>query len=959
MKKNLLNILGIICVAITLFQSKASAQCSGGAYDTTIIPTTTIQLQNVPSLSSFYYDFVATQGVTYMFTFCSTYGASALDSSSSAYDTQITILDNIGNYAGGYNDDFCGAQSYLEWMCPTNGTYRALPSLYNCATSTTDPTIMAYQIVAPANDPCFNATPITVPSSNVNNTTYATSEIALTCGPADDTSGGVWYSVVGDGNQYTASLCSNGQFDTRMRVYSGSCSSLICEGGNENFCGTQSQVTWCAVNGTTYYILVYGNAGAFGAFTLNMSEVAVIPPGIGQSAFSYCGSGNITLNASGYSVYNWSPPSGLNQTTGATVIASPSSTTTYTVQVTDVATGCPAYNSATVTVFTIPTVAATTPNTTVCSGSPATLTASGADTYTWQPTAGPISGTTVTVNPITTTTYTVTGTSIDGCVDTGTVTVITNPLPPVDATSSSPDVCIGSFVTLNAAGAVTYNWQPGNNNNASYNVTPATNTTYTLTGVDGNGCVNTDSLTMIVNPLPTITATASPDTVCTGNADTLTAFGGVSYVWSNGDTSNTSIVAPSTLTTYTVTGTDTNGCANNGTVTVYALLSGPVTATAAYPAVCSGSPDYLSASGASNYNWMPGNMSGSSIVINPSATTTYTVTGSTSNGCVKIDSLTVTVNQLPAVAGSASDYIFCAGAPSTLTATGASTYTWNPGNLAGNSVTVNPTSTTTYTATGTDANGCSDTANVTLTIYAAPNVVANAAPLASCSGSPVTINASGAVTYSWQPGNLSGNSVTVTPSTATTYTVTGTDANGCTDVYMINVSVAPGPNIIAYAAQTNVCTGDMNVLLYGTPSGGTWSGPGVVAGYFDPSAAGNGTHVLTYTYTDANGCTNTGTTTIVVSACVGINEISGLDGISFYPNPNDGSFTINVASGNIHEMKMEIVDLQGRIVYAEMLNGVDAGFTKSVSIEGIANGAYYLRFTSANSTLTEKLMIQK
>ncbi len=953
MKKQLLNIL-VIIIAITSFHSKASAQCSGGVSGGVIIPTTTIQTQSVFNLSTNYYDFVATQGVTYMFTFCPAYGGYA---GSSSYDTQITINDNLGNYAGGYNDDFCGSQSYLEWICPSNGTYRSYPTLFNCASSTTDPTIMAYSIVAPANDPCTNATPIAVPSSQVNNTTYASTEAVTPCVTTDGTAGGVWYSVIGNGNRYTASLCTNGQFDTRIRVFSGSCSSLICETGNDDFCATQSEASWCAVNGTTYYILVHGNGAATGAFTLNMSETAVIQPGITQFGYSYCGSGSIQITASGYSTYNWSPPQGLDTTAGPTVNASPSVTTTYTVQVTDVATGCPAYNNATVTVYTIPVVTGTAGSPVTCSGDPSTLTAAGASTYTWMP--GSLSGNPVTVNPLVTTTYTVTGTSVDGCVDTGTVTVTVNPLPPVDATSSAPDVCTGSFVTLFANGAVNYTWMPGNNNSTSYNVTPTVNTTYTLTGTDGNGCVNTDSLTMIVNPLPTITATASPDTVCTGNADTLTGFGGVSYVWSTGDTTMTSVVYPNTITTYTVTGTDTNGCANTGTVTVYALLSGPVTATAAYSAVCSGSPNYLSASGASNYNWQPGNQSGSSIIVNPASTTTYTVTGSSSNGCIKMDSITVNVNPLPTIAASATDSIFCAGAPSTLSATGATSYTWNPGNLSGSSVTVSPNVTTTYTATGTDGNGCVDTTQITLSIYTAPTVTASAAPLASCSGSPVTMNASGAVTYSWQPGNLTGSSVTVTPSSATTYTLTGTDANGCTDVYLVSVSVATGPNIICYAAQSNACTNDMDVLLYGIPAGGSWSGPGVSGGFFDPSTAGAGSHILTYSYTDSNGCTNTGTTTIVVSSCVGVNEVNGLEGISFYPNPNDGSFTINVASDNINEMKMEIIDLQGRVVYAEMLNGVNAGFTKSMNVEGIANGAYYLRFTSANSTLTEKLIIQK
>jgi hypothetical protein len=954
MKKKLLKRLVSICIAIPFLNAAAFAQCSGGTLDGTITPTTTIQLQTVPTLNT-YYNFSALQGVTYMFTFCSAYGGSA---GASSYDTQITINDNLGNYAGGYNDDYCGVQSYLEWICPANGTYEALESLYFCNTSATSSTVLAYSIIAPSNDPCSNATPIGVPSTTINNTTYATSETALPCTTTDGTGGGVWYTVQGDGNQYTASLCSNGQYDTRLRVYSGSCSGLVCEGGNEDFCSTQSQVTWCATNGTTYYILVHGNGASVGAFTLNMSEVAVVPPNITQLGYSYCGSGSIQIDASGYSVYNWSPPAGLNTTTGPTVIASPSVTTTYTVQVTDAGTGCPAYNNATVTVYPVPVVAATTANPIVCSGSPSQLTGSGASTYDWQP--GNLSGNPVTVNPLTTTTYTVTGTSVDGCTNTGTVTVAVNPLPPVAASSSSPDVCIGSFVTLSSAGANTYNWMPGNNNNPNFNVTPNTNTTYTLTGTDGNGCINTDTISILVNPLPIITATASPDTVCTGNTDTLTAAGGVSYVWSSGGNNVQEVVAPSTLTTYTVTGTDTNGCVNTGTVTVHALLSGPISATAAYPAVCSGSLDILSASGASTYNWMPGNISGSSVNVNPTTTTTYTVTGSTSNGCVKTDTLTVNVNPLPSVAATSSSSTFCSGTSSTLTATGASTYTWAPGNINGNPVSVAPTVSTTYTVTGTDANGCAGTGMVSLTVNPSPNVTASASPAAvTCSGSPVTITGAGASTYVWVPGNLTGNSISVSPTTPTTYTVTGTNANGCTDTYMISISVSSGTNIICYAAQTNACTNDMSILLYAIPAGGTWSGPGVSGGYFSPSVAGVGSHVLTYTYTDSNGCTNTGTTTIVVSSCVGVNEIEGLGGISFFPNPNDGSFTVSIASDNIQQVKMEIIDLQGRLVYAEMLEGINSGYTKSIDVNGIANGAYYLRFSSANETFTEKLIIQK
>jgi hypothetical protein len=951
MKKKLLKSIAAICLGITFFQTEAIAQCSGGVVQGNITPTAVIQTVPVP-LAGLYFTFTATAGGVYEFSFCAAQGGSA------SYDTQLTIINDVTSaYAGGYNDDWCGLQSYLQWTCSTSGVYRVLVSRYFCNQNGGSPATLAYRLLPPSNDLCTGAINIGTTSTTTGSTSNATVDNALPCITTDGTAGGVWYYINGNGNQIHATLCGSA-FDTRIRVYTGSCGFFTCVAGNDDgICAPQSSVDFCSDNGTVYYILVHGNGAAAGAFTLNMSETVVNPPTITQFGYSYCGSGSIQIDASGYPAYSWGPSTGLNTTTGPSVIASPPSTTTYTVTSVDPATGCNAYNNATVTVYPVPVVGATTANPNVCSGSASQLSASGASTYNWMP--GNISGSPVTVNPVSTTTYTVTGTSTDGCTNTASVTVTVNPLPPVVATSSSPDVCIGSFVTLSAAGANTYNWMPGNNNNPNFNVTPNTNTTYTLTGTDGNGCVNTSTVMITVNSLPTITATASPDTVCTGNTDTLTAAGGVSYVWSSGGNNVQEVVAPSTQTTYTVTGTDANGCVNTGTVTVHALLSGPVSATAAYSAVCSGSLDILNASGASTYNWQPGNMSGSSVNINPTVTTTYTVTGSTSNGCVKSDTLTVSVNPLPTVAATASSSTFCSGTSSTLTATGASTYTWSPGNLSGNPVSVSPTASTTYTVTGTDANGCTGTGMVSLTVNPSPNVTATSTPVTSCSGNPVTITAAGAQSYLWMPGNLTGSSITVTPSTPTTYTVTGTNANGCTDTYMINISISNGPDIICYSAQTNACTNDMHILLYAIPAGGTWTGPGVSGGYFSPSVAGVGSHVLTYTYTDSNGCTNTGTTTIVVSACVGVNEIEGLGGISFFPNPNDGSFTVSIASDNIQQVKMEIIDLQGRLVYAEMLEGINSGYTKSIDVNGIANGAYYLRFSSANETFTEKLIIQK
>lgn len=951
MKKHLLKICALLLTGIFATGNHLQAQCSGGVVNGNIIPTGVTQTVAVPN-AGLYYTFSAVAGGVYQFSFC------AADGGSASYDTQITIINDATSvYAGGYNDDWCGLQSYLQWTCTTSGVYRALISLYYCNNAGGSPATLAYKLLPPANDLCSSAVTIGTTSTVSGSTAFANPDIQIPCTTTDGTGGGVWYKLTGNGNQLHASLCGS-TFDTRIRIYSGTCGTLTCVAGNDDgICAPQSNVDFCSVSGTIYYILVHGSGAASGAFTLNMSETGIFPPSITQFGFSYCGTGSSTLVASGYPTYNWSPPTGLNTTTGSTVIASPTVTTTYTVTVTDVPTGCPAYNSATVTVYPVPVVTSFAGTPSICVGGSTTLTAGGASTYSWMP--GSLTGAVVSVSPIVTTTYTVTGTSTDGCTNTSTVTVTVNPLPTITASSTATGACLGSFVTLTATGASTYNWMPVNLNGSSVNVTPSVLTTYTVTGIDVNGCVGTATISMPVFPLPTITASASPDTVCTGNTDTLTAFGGVTYVWSNGPTTVSQVVAPSTLTTYTVTGTDANGCINTGTVTVFALLSGPITASADYPSVCLGSTDVLHAIGSTTYNWMPGNLTGSLVTVSPIANTTYTVTGTSSNGCIKVDSITINVNPLPIVSATASIFSFCSGGSSVLTATGASTYSWMPGNSSGNPVTVSPASSTTYTVTGTDGNGCQNTASVTLTISPAPTVTATASPMVVCLGNSTTITATGAPTYLWMPGSLTGSSITVSPTTATTYTVTGTSANGCTDSYMINIAVVTPANLIVYSSQTSVCSNDAVVYLYGIPSGGTWSGLGVSGTSFTPSIAGPGNHVCTYTYLDQYGCTGTATTSIFVNACVGISEPIGLSGVSFYPNPNDGSFSVNVASSNISEMKMEIIDLQGRIVYSEMIIGINSGFSKEINLNEIANGAYYIQFTSNDDTATEKLIIQR
>jgi hypothetical protein len=134
----------------------------------------------------------------------------------------------------------------------------------------------------------------------------------------------------------------------------------------------------------------------------------------------------------------------------------------------------------------------------------------------------------------------------------------------------------------------------------------------------------------------------------------------------------------------------------------------------------------------------------------------------------------------------------CAGAMVTLTASGASTYSWDNGVTQG--VAFTPSTTTVYTVLGTDANGCVNTDNVTVNVNALPNVEAGNNQTI-CVGQSVTLTASGANTYTWTGGVNQG--VAFSPTSTQIYTVTGTDLNGCTSTDAVTVNVNPLPNVSA------------------------------------------------------------------------------------------------------------------------------------------------------------------
>ena len=605
---------------------------------------------------------------------------------------------------------------------------------------------------------------------------------------------------------------------------------------------------------------------------------------------------------------------------------------TYTITHTAAnASGTSTAVSSTITVSANPTVAAT--SATVCAGTPASITASGATTYSWNTGATTAS---ISVTPTITTTYTVIGTNAAGCANTKTTTVNVNAAPTV--TVANATICSGNSANLTASGATTYSWNTGATT-ASISVTPTITTNYTVIGTT-TGCTNTKTLSVTVNPTPTVAVGSA--TVCRGTAANITASGATTYSWNTGATTASISVTPTTTTNYTVTGT-TTGCANTKTLTI--TVNATPTVAASNATICNGATANLTASGASTYSWNTGATT-ASISVTPTVATNYTVVGTNTLGCTNTKTLVVTVNALPNVASTSAT--ICAGATATITASGASTYSWNTGATSTN-LTASPASNTTYTVTGTSAAGCVKTTTAMITVGSAPSISVNSSTI--CAGASATLAASGVTTYTW---NTSSNatSISVSPTSTSVYTVTG-NLTGCAvgATQTATVTVNSLPVVTMGTVSSPLCLANAPVTLSGSPSGGTFSGTGVVGNTFDPSVSGQGTFSLLYDYMDGNGCSATDTKTVNVSLCTGVTELTSTN-ISVYPNPAKDAINVMMDASLINNTTIELYDAIGKLVIAEKVVNVQT----TIKIESLAKGIYTVRILSEGKQVSKRII---
>ena len=727
------------------------------------------------------------------------------------------------------------------------------------------------------------------------------------------------YTVIGTTGSCTASATRLVTVNTTPSVSISPASATICSGQSTTLTASgATSYSWApggaitaavTVNpGATTTYTVIGTTGSCTASATRLVTVNTTPTvSISPATATICSGQSTTLTASGATSYSWTPGGAIT----AAVTVSPGATTTYTVIGT---TGsCTASATRLVTVNTTPTITISPASTTICNGSSTTLTASGGTTYSWTP--GGATTAAITVSPTTTTAYTVVGTS--GSCSANAIATVTVTQVPIAVSPTSTTICSGQNTTLTASGATTYSWSPGGATTAAVTVAPTSTTTYTVTGTV-SGCTKTATSTVNVT---TVSVSISPasTTICAGQSTTLTASGATTYAWTPGGATTAAItVSPTTTTAYTVVGT-TAGCSVNAIATVTVTSLPTITISPASTTNCNGSSTTLTASGGTSYSWTPGGATTAAITVSPTATTTYTVVG-TSAGCSANAIATVTVTQVP-IAVSPTSTTICSGQNTTLTASGATTYSWSPGGATTAAITVAPTSATTYTVTGT-VSGCTKTATATVNVTTV-NIAISPPTASICPGGNITLTASGGTTYVWAPGGATTAAVTVSPTSTTTYTVTSA-SGGCpgsaTRVVTVNPSVTASINI-APTPGNSICSGT-SVLFTATISNGgaspvyQWTRNGTTVGpnanAYPTSTLSNG-DIISCTLTSNAACVTNPT---VVSNPVTMTVSGGLPTISsFTPTSGTSGTTVTINGTNFVG------------VSAVKFNGTNASFT--------------------------------
>ena len=450
-------------------------------------------------------------------------------------------------------------------------------------------------------------------------------------------------------------------------------------------------------------ILVDTLSTATGCDSIEIIEIMVnsLPMVYAGLDLDLCIGDTFTLNAQGNGAMTWNNtfPNGQSFTADSSMY--------FVVQLTD-SNACVNYDTLLLNVAQLVDVY-TGQDTAICQFDSITLSGSGADFYIWS-NANDLLADGVPFVPTASSYYMVEGFTFNGCVNSDSVYITVHNLPNVNA-GLDTSICNGDSLLFLATGAVNYQWSSGvlNGNFAFVD----SNQTLFVTAQDSNGCANSDSISIVVNALPTVNA--GVDTaICIYDSVYVQALGANQYTWSNG-IANGSYFIPDSSSILLVSGQDNNGCINLDTLQITVHI--PFVNAGFDQEICLEDSVVLIGQG-SNISWSNNVLD--SVYFLPDSTEQYVITVQDTNGCVNYDTVIVTVFNLPTVDAGVDSLVICEGDELMLEGSGASAYEWSQGVVDG--VYFLPTIDTTYIVEGVDTNGCVNIDSIFVSIAPLPTI---------------------------------------------------------------------------------------------------------------------------------------------------------------------------------------------------------------------------------------------
>lgn len=584
--------------------------------------------------------------------------------------------------------------------------------------------------------------------------------------------------------------------------------------------------------------------------------------------------------------------------------------------------------------------------TTICTGSYNTysVTAQSGVVYNWTFTGGSYIVVTNTANEATLTAQsgatsgTLSVTAQNTCSMSPTITLDITALQSPSLTISGNNlVCDNAQTTLTVSGASTYTWSTGDQT-ATVNIGPG-DATYTVSGTDNaTGCFGETTFNITTLTSPTFAINGSTASVCPAQTVSLSVSGnGTNYIWSDGYIGTSHGISAAATMIYTVTATYTNSCFSQKTYTLDVYPTPTITVSGNLMA-CMGTTTTLTATGADTYSWSSGSTTDTE-TLTISGQDTYTITGTnTITTCHSSTVVTVDMYSQPVLSVNGNTTL-CAGDQTILTASGSDFYSWSTGGTA-STESITATTTMTVKVVGTNAGfngGCKDSTSIILNVTPTPSLSVSGTD-SICEGQTTLLMVSGASTYTWSTGDNS-SSIVVSPTVTTTYTVSSINGScGDTKTHVVNVNPKP---VIDFILGGNICENDNPLTLNATPSGGTYSGAGITGNTFDPSVAGAGLQIITYSVTNSHGCSDNTQASITVRTCAGIHEYNQNLQILVFPNPSQGIITIQTET----TMKeIQVMNVSGQLVDLLQTHSTE----EKMDISLLKSGIYFLNIRFEN-----------